>query len=390
MSLVRGIDGFRCAVLALAAGLWLTGGIAQAQIKVGVTISLTGPQASLGIPEGQTVELLPRSIGGHAVEYIVLDDGSDPTRAVTNVRRLITERNVDLIMGSTTTPNTLAFIDAAAEAKTPVISLASSARLIEPVEGNKRWIFKTPHSDSHIASSIAEHMSRDGLKSVAFIGFNNALGEAFWEEVNRYSAKHGIKVVANERFSPTDVSVTGQILKILSARPDAVVIGASGTPAVMPGKTLAERRYRGRVYFNHGVSNNDFLRLCGKDCEGMYVPTGPVMVAAQLPDNNPVKSEALKFKQLYEDRHGAGTVSLFAAYTWDIGLLLNAAVPAALKQASPGTEVFRSALRDALENVRDLTTATGVVNMSPKDHVGLDHRSRVMVRIRNGTWQLVP
>jgi branched-chain amino acid transport system substrate-binding protein len=367
MSLVRGIDGFRCAALALAAGLWLTGGSVQAQIKVGVTISLTGPQASLGIPEGQTMDLLPRSIGGHAVEYIVLDDGSDPTRAVTNVRRLITERNVDLIMGSTTTPNTLAFIDAAAEAKTPVISLASSARLIEPVEGNKRWIFKTPHSD-----------------------FNNALGEAFWEEVNRYSAKHGIKVVANERFSPTDVSVTGQILKILSARPDAVVIGASGTPAVMPGKTLAERRYKGRVYFNHGVSNNDFLRLCGKDCEGMYVPTGPVMVAAQLPDNNPVKSEALKFKQLYEDRHGAGTVSLFAAYTWDIGLLLNAAVPAALKQASPGTEAFRAALRDALENVRDLTTATGVVNMTPEDHVGLDHRSRVMVRIRNGTWQLVP
>lgn len=390
MSQVRGSNGSGFAAIALVVALWLAGGSAHAQIRVGVTISLTGPQASLGIPEGQTVELLPRRIGDRNVEYIVLDDGSDPTRAVTNVRRLITERKVDLVIGSTTTPNTLAIIDVAAEAKTPVVSLASSARLIEPVEANKRWIFKTPHSDSHIASSIAEHMLRDEIRTVAFIGFNNALGEAFWEEVARYSTRHGIRVVANERFSPTDVSVTGQILKILSARPDAVVIGASGTPAVMPGKTLAERRYRGRVYFNHGVSNNDFLRLCGKDCEGMYVPTGPVMVAAQLPDTNPVKSEALRFKQLYEDRYGAGTVSLFAAYTWDVGLLLQAAVPAALEHANPGTEAFRAALRDALENVRDLSTATGIVNMSPTDHVGLDHRSRVMVQIRNGNWHLVP
>lgn len=389
MSQGRGLTRSGLTVVTLAAGLWLAGG-AHAQIRIGATLSLTGPQASLGIPEGQTLELLPRSIGGQAVEYIVLDDGSDPTRAVTNARRLITERNVDLIVGSSTTPNTLAMIDAAAEAGTPVVSLASSARLIEPVDAMRRWIFKTPHSDSHIASSIAEHMARDGLKTVAFIGFNNALGEAFWEEVDRHARKNGIRVVANERYSPTDVSVTGQILKILSSRPDAVVIGASGTPAVTPARALAERRYRGRVYFNHGVSNADFLRLCGRDCEGMYVPTGPVMVAAQLPDSNPVKAEALKFKRLFEQRYGAGTVSLFAAYTWDIGLLLNAAVPAALKHARPGTPAFRAALRDALENVRELTTATGVVNMSPNDHVGLDHRSRVMTRIRDGTWHLLP
>jgi branched-chain amino acid transport system substrate-binding protein len=363
--------------------------MASAQVKVGVTVSATGPQASLGIPEMKTVEMLPRSIGGQKIEYVVLDDASDPTRAVTNVRKLVEEK-VDLVVGSSTTPNTLAFIDVAAEAKTPVISLASSARLILPMDANKAWIFKAPHSDSHMASSITEHMSRDGLKSVAFLGFNNALGEAFWAEISRYSEQHGIKVLANERFSPTDVSVTAQVLKIMSTNPDAVVVGASGTPAAMPAKALVERGYKGRVYFNHGVSNNDFLKLCGNDCEGMYVPTGPIMVAAQLPASHPAKAQAAKFRELYEAKFGPGTVSLFAAYTWDIGLLLNTAVPAALKKAAPGTEAFRAALREALENVHDLHTATGVVNMSPADHVGLDQRSRVMVRIQEGTWKLAP
>lgn len=363
---------------------------AAAQVRIGVTVSATGPQASLGIPEMKTVELLPRSIGGQAVEYIALDDGSDPTRTVTNVRKLISESRVDLIIGSSTTPNTLAIIDVAAEAKTPVISLASSARLIEPVDDRKAWIFKTPHSDSHMASSITEHMERDGLKSLAFIGFNNALGEAFWAEVERYAGKHGIRVVASERFSPTDVSVTAQVLKILVAKPDAVIVGGSGTPAAMPAKTLVERGYKGRVYFNHGVSNNDFLRLCAKDCEGMFVPTGPIVVADQLPAAHPSRAEAQKFRDLYEAKNGAGSISLFSAYTWDAGLLLNAAIPVALKKAKPGTEAFRAALREALENVRNLTTATGVVNMSPTDHVGLDQRSRVMVQIRDGAWRLVP
>ncbi|AQW29983.1 ABC transporter substrate-binding protein [Ralstonia syzygii subsp. celebesensis] len=365
----------------------LLSGAARADIRIGVPVSVTGPQASLGLPEKNAVTLLPREIGGERIETIVLDDASDTTRAVTNTRKLMSESNVDLIIGSSTTPNTLAMIDVAAEGRTPVISLASSVRLIEPMDARRRWIFKTPHSDSHMASLIVEHAAAHGVKTLAYIGFANALGEAFLTEVQRFAELRHIRVSATERYVPTDASVTAQVLHLLATRPDAVVIGASGTPAALPARALAERGYAGKIYFNHGVSNNAFVRLCGRDCEGAYVPTGPVMVAAQLPDANPAKKQALDFARRYEAAFGRHTVSLFAAYAGDIGLLLQRAVPVALKRARPGTPGFRAALRDALENVRGLPTATGVVNMSAQDHVGLDQHARVMAQIRHGEWR---
>jgi branched-chain amino acid transport system substrate-binding protein len=233
-------------------------------------------------------------------------------------------------------------------------------------------------------------MSNAGVKSMAFIGFNNALGEAFGAEVAKYAELKHIKVVANERFSPLDASVTGQVLKMLSANPDAIVIGASGSPAATPVRALRERGYKGRIYHNHGVASREFLKVCGKDCDGTFVPTGPVMVAAQLPDDNPVKKPAVAFQKRYEAKFGAGSVAAFASYTWDAGPLLEHAVPVALKKAQPGTVEFRTALRDAMEAIRNEPSTNGVVNMSPTDHLGLDQRARVMVEIRNGDWKYVP
>ena len=187
----------------------LIGAPAFAQIKIGVTVSSTGPAASLGIPEKNTVELLPREIAGKKVEYIVLDDASDTTTTVTNVRKLISEDKVDAIIGSTTTPNSLAMLPVLGEGKTPAITLASSSRIVEPMDANRSWMFKTPQSDVMMATAIAENMSNAGVKTMAFIGFNNALGEAFYTEVAKYAELKNIKVVASERFSPTDTSVTG-------------------------------------------------------------------------------------------------------------------------------------------------------------------------------------
>jgi branched-chain amino acid transport system substrate-binding protein len=174
----------------------------------------------------------------------------------------------------------------------------------------------------------------------------------------------------------------------LAANPDAVVIGASGTPAALPAIALAQRNYTGKIYFNHGVSNNDFVRICGKNCDNAYVPTGPVMVAEQLPDSNPVKKNALAFVKQYESKFDAGSVSIFAAYSADTGLILQQAIPAASKKAKPGTVEFRQALRDAIESVHSLATTTGIVNMSPQDHVGLGFDAPVMAQIVNGKWQL--
>jgi branched-chain amino acid transport system substrate-binding protein len=361
-----------------------------AQVKIGVTISSTGPAASLGIPEKNAIALLPREIAGKRVDYVILDDASDTNTTVTNTRKLIAEEKVDAIIGSTTTPNSLAMLDVVGEGKTPAISLASSNRIIEPMDANRAWMFKTPQTDTMMATAIAQHMSDSGVKSMGYIGFNDALGESFLAEVSKFAEVKKVKVIAVERYNRTDTSVTGQVLKLIAARPDAIVIGGFGTPAALPVKALVERGYKGRIYHNHGVANSDFLRVCGKDCEGTYLATGPVMVPGQLPDSNPTKKAALDFSKKYEAIHGPGSVAAFASYAWDAGLLLQRAIPDALKKAQPGTPEFRAALRDALEGIRDLPTTNGVVNMSAKDHLGLDARARVMVQIRNGGWRYLP
>lgn len=372
------------AVLVLAFGVVN----AYADVNVGVTLSATGPAASLGIPEKNTIALLPTTIAGQKVNYIVLDDASDTTTAVKNTRKLISENKVDVMIGSTITPNSLAMIDVVAEAEVPMISMAASARIVDPANPKTRWVFKTPQHDQHMATAIAAHMSNAGVKTVGFIGFNDAYGEGWYKEFVKYADTYKLKLVANERYNRTDTSVTGQVLKILSAKPDAVLIAGSGTPAALPQVALKERGYNGRYYQTHGVANNDFLRVGGKNVEGTFLPAGPMLVAVQLPDSNPIKKSSLVYVNKYEAAHGKGSIATFGGHAWDAGLLLENALPAALKKAQPGTKEFRHALRDALEGTKNLVGVHGIFNMSASDHLGFDQRARVMVRIENGGWKL--
>jgi len=378
-------------LLAVAgAALMALGGAARADINVGVTVSATGPAASLGIPEKNTFALMPKTIAGQKVNYIVLDDASDTTTAVANTRKLITEHKVDVVVGSTVTPNSLAMIDAVSEAQVPMISMAASARIVEPMDAKKKWVFKTPQNDIMMALAIATHMQAQGVKTVAYIGFADAYGEGWYGEFNKVAASKGLSIVANERYNRTDTSVTGQVLKIMAAKPDAVLVGGSGTPAALPQKTLKERGYAGKYYQTHGVANNDFLRVGGKDVEGTYLPAGPVLVVDQLPADHPAKKSAKAYVTEYEKAYGKGSVSTFGGHAWDAGLLLQAAIPNAIKKAQPGTPQFRAALRDAIEGVKELPAAHGVFTMSANDHLGLDQRARVMVKIENGTWKYQP
>jgi branched-chain amino acid transport system substrate-binding protein len=360
-----------------------------ADVKVGVTVSATGPAASLGIPEKNTIALLPKEIAGQKVQYIVLDDATDSTQAVKNARKLTSEDHVDALIGSTVVPNSLAMIDIAADTTTPMISMAAAATIVEPMDAKRAWVFKTPQNDILMATAIAQHMSNHGVKKVAFIGFSDAYGESWFKEFGKAADLAKIKVVANERFARNDASVTGQVLKMMSQNPDAVLIAGAGTPAALPQKTLKERGYKGKFYQTHGVANNDFLRVCGRDCEGTFLPAGPLLVAEQLPDSNPVKSAALTYKKAYEGAYGAGSVSTFGGHAWDAGLILQRAIPIALKKGQPGTPAFREALRAAIESTKDLPVSHGIVNMSASDHSGLDQRARVMVEIVGGKWKLV-
>ena len=372
----------------VAAAFALAAGGALADINVGVTLSATGPAASLGIPEKNTIALLPQTIGGQKVHYIVLDDGSDTTKAVSNTRKLITEDKVDIVLGSTVTPNSLAMIDVVSEAQVPMISMAASAKIVDPVDAKRRWVFKTPQNDFQMSLAIASHMRDHGVKTVGYIGFADAYGEGCYNEFSMAAALKGITVVANERFARNDSSVTAQVLKLQAARPDAILIGGSGTPAALPQITLKERGYAGLIYQTHGVANADFLRVGGKNVEGTYLPAGPVLVARQLPVGNAVRTSAIEYVTKYEAAYGKDSVSTFGGHAWDAGQLMAAAVPVALKKAQPGTPEFRAALRDALESVKNVAGAHGIYNMSPTDHLGLDQRARVMVKIENGAWKV--
>lgn len=370
------------------AGALAASAVVYADINVGVTLSTTGPAASLGIPQKNTVALLPKSVGGQKINYIVLDDASDTTSAVTNVRKFVSEHKVDVILGSTTSPSSLAMIDPVAESQTPMISMAAAARIVEPVDDKRRWVFKTTQSDIMMSLAAAEHMVNAGVKTVGFIGFNDAYGEGWYQEFSKAAELKKLKLVASERFSRNDTSVTGQVLRLIAAMPDVVLVVGSGTPAVLPQRTLKERGYTGKIYQTLGVANADFLRVGGKDVEGTLLSAGPVLVANQLPDSHPARKSAMAYFQAYEAAYGKGTVSTFGGHLWDAAQMMSAAAAQALKQAQPGTPAFRAALRDALEKIKELPGAHGIFTTSPTDHLGLDQRARVMVKIENGTWKL--
>jgi branched-chain amino acid transport system substrate-binding protein len=363
---------------------------AAAQVKVGIVVAATGPAASLGIPQKNTAALLPKEMAGQKIEYVVLDDASDSTTAVKNVKKLIDEDHVDVVVGPSTTPNALAMMDSTVDAETPTISMGAAAVLVNPVDAKKRWVFKTPQNDALMAGAIVDHMAAKGVKTIAIIALTDSYGQNWVSEMNKLIGAKNITLVANESYQPTDTSVTGQVLRVVAAKPDAILVASRGTPAVTPAKALKERGYAGPVYQTHGVANNDFLRVGGKDVEGSIVPVGPVLVASQLPDSNPSKKAALEYTRLYEQAYGPGSVATFGAHLWDAGLLLQAALPGALAKAKPGTKEFRIALRDSLENVKNLTITQGVMTMSPTEHSGLDERSRVMVTVSDGKWKLMP
>ncbi len=361
---------------------------ANAQVKVGVTVSSTGPAASLGMPEKNAVQLMPNKIAGLDVQYILLDDASDTSVARRNMGKFVTEDKVDVVLGSSTTPTSLAMIELAGQSGTPMISMGAGVTIITPTEGHRTWVFKTPYDDVVTARATVKDMRTRGIKTVAFIGFNDGYGESWWNGLREAIEGSGIKILANERYTRTDTSVVAQVLKVMAAKPDAVLIAASGTPAVLPQTTLRERGYKGPIYQTTGVGNEDFLRVGGKNVEGTLLAGAPITVVRDLPDSHPAKAVAAEFNKLWEAKYGAGTINAFAGYAWDAYLIMRAGIEAAAKKAKPGTAEFRKALRDAIEQNRNIATTNGLVNMSPTDHNGFSADAPAMITAREGRWRL--
>jgi branched-chain amino acid transport system substrate-binding protein len=372
-------------VLAIA----LVGAKAFADINVGVTLSLTGPGSSLGIPTQNALKLFPKEVSGQKINYIVFDDASDPTNSVRNFRRLVDENKVDVILGSNTSPATMPMVLVASETRTPHISLAASARIVEPQDASRRWTFKPIANENVVVAATVKHMVQAGVKSLAFIGFSDAYGESWLTAVDAQTQRAGIKLVATEKYARTDMTVTSQILKLLATNPDAVLVAGAGTPGALPQKALLERGYKGKIYQTYGIADRKFLEVAGKDAEGAYLAAGGVIVADQLDASNPIRDVGLKATKTYESVYGPGSMNIFVANAFDASELLQAGLQAALRKDKPGTETFRAALRDGLEQVKGLVTTQGVINMSPADHVGYDDRAAVMLQIRQGKWAYI-
>jgi branched-chain amino acid transport system substrate-binding protein len=369
---------------AAAAGLLAAAGpaLAQAQINIGVTLSLTGPASGLGIPVGNQFKLWPQTIAGQKVNLIILDDASDPGKGVVNARRFVTDDKVDMIFGGSITTVSAAIAPIASEAKTTQISIAPVG--VPPDQ--ERWIFRLPQGFTVMAYPIIEHMKKAGVKTVGFLGYTDAYGEQWLKEFTAQGEKAGIKVVATERFARSDTSVTPQALKLVSANPDAMLVVASGSGAAMPEVAIVERGFKGKIYQTHAAATPDLVRIGGKAVEGTFVVSGPAVVAEQLPDNHPSKAVAVDFVVNYEKAYGAGSRNQFAAHAYDAKIMLEKILPVALAKAKPGTPEFRAALRDAVEGMGRTIFAHGVMNWSATDHWGYTNETGVMLKVVDGKF----
>ena len=374
-----------CSAVAIALGISTA---ARADINVGVIVSTTGPGASLGIPEQNTIRLWPTEIAGQKINLTILNDESDTTVAARNATRLISENKVDVIVGPSLTPTSLSALELVAQAGTPMISLAGGGAVIDPPDGPRRWAFRMAPPESIAVGVVLESMVAQGVKTVGIVALATSFGDGYTKTLERLAPTRGIKVVGVERYNQNDTSVTAQVLKLLGTQPDAVYIMSSGTPGALPQIELAQRGFKGPVYQTQGVANADYLRIGGKNLEGGYMTVGPVLVAEQLADSSILKKPALEFVTRYEAVHGANSRSLFGASAWTAYEWLKYAVPQALRKAQPGTPEFRTALRDALETMKDIVTPEAVYTMSATNHNGADQRSQVLVRIVGGTWKL--
>jgi branched-chain amino acid transport system substrate-binding protein len=369
-----------------AAFAGLTATAASAQIKIGAIISITGPTAALGVGYKSAFDTFPSEIDGKSVTYIIRDDAADASQAVTIAQRMIEEDHVDAIIGPTLTSSDYAVQPIANAAKVPMIATAPID--YDPVKNP--YTFSAVQPVSLMINAVVADMAKRGVKNVAYIGYSDGFGDQVYEALKAGADKAGIEIVANERYARTDTSAESQVLKVLTKKPEAVMIGGSGTPGALPDVALHRRGYKGLIYGNHGMVSPAFLRVGAAAVEGTIAVTGPVVVYDQLPESNASRGPSTTFMKALIAKVGPDAVSPFAGYSEDAFLLIQAAIPAALKAGAPGTEAFRVALRENLEKTHDLVGTHGVYSMTPTNHNGMDDRARVLVQAVDGQWKLIP
>lgn len=360
--------------------------VAQAAepIKIGSVLSVTGPAAFLGDPELKTLQMYVEDINkkggvlGRPLQLVHYDDGSDANKANGFAKRLIDDDKVDILVGGTTTGSTMSMAPLVEKAGVPFISLAGAVVIVEPV---KKFVFKTPHTDRMAAEKVFEDMKKRGLSKVALLSETSGFGQSGKKETEGVAAKYGITLVANESYGPKDTDMSPQLTKIKGAAGvQAVFVFGMGQGPAIVTKNYKQLGMALPLYHAHGVASEEFIKLAGAAAEGVRLPAAALLVADKLAANDPQKPVVVAYSKAFQEKWKTD-VSSFGGHAYD-GLML--AVDA-IKRAG-GTD--KAKVRDAIEATKGYIGTGGMVNMSAKDHMGMDLSAFRMLEIKNGDWTL--
>jgi branched-chain amino acid transport system substrate-binding protein len=379
------------------AGLWaallvsVSPSPALAEYKIGFITSLSGPATTIGIPYSRGIAAAKEymsEIAGEPVNVIQLDDGSDPSAATRDARKLVEEDKVDVLIGTSTASSSNAIAAVADELKVPYLAISP---ISPPVaDDGLRWVLCVTQPPPLMIKTVTDRIKQDGVKTLGYIGYSDAWGDFVYKGAKTAEAEGALTIVANERYARTDTSVVGQVLKVVASHPEGVLDGGSGTQGALPLLGLADRGYKGKLYGTPAIVNADFIRVGGKAVEGILASGGPVLVADQLPDTHYAKKISLAFRAAHLKANGVASTDSFAPYAFDAWLIFADAAARAKAKATPGTPEFHGALRDALFSVKELAGTQGVYTFTAASGYGTDERSLVLVRLVNGAWQYVP
>lgn len=375
-----------CGALGLAAGLSAAAPLrAQEPIRIGTFLAVTGPASFLGDPELKTLQMYVETINadggvlGRPLHLVHYDTGGDPNKAVTFVKRLIDQDEVDVIIGGTSSGESLAVMPLMERAEMPFISFAGSKKIVEPVQ---KWTFKTPHTDTMACDKIFEDMKARGFTRIAMISGTDGFGASMQAECKGVAGTHGIEILADETYGPKDTDMTAQLTKIRNTAGVQAVLN----PGFGQGPAIVTKNYRqlqipAPLYQSHGVASKQFIELAGAAAEGVRLPAAALLVADKLPEDDPQKAVVVGYMDAYEGKHGAGSVSTFGGHAYD-GLML---ITDAMTRAG---STDRAAVRDALEQTQGYMGTAGEVNFSADDHLGLTLAAFRMLEIKDGDWVL--
>ena len=380
-------------VAGLSAALLVSASLspAFAEYKIGFITSLSGPATTIGIPYSRGIAAAKEymsEIGGEPVDVIQLDDGSDPSAATRDARKLVEEDKVDVLIGTSTASSSNAIAAVADELKVPYLAISP---ISPPVaDDGLRWVLCVTQPPPLMIKTVTDRIKQDGVKTLGYIGYSDAWGDFVYKGAKAAETEGALTIVANERYARTDTSVVGQVLKVVSSHPEGVLDGGSGTQGALPLLGLADRGYKGKLYGTPAIVNADFIRVGGKAVEGILCSGGPVIVADQLPDDHYAKKIALAFRAAYEKANGSASTDSFAPYAFDAWLLFADAAPRAKAKAAPGTPEFHAALREALFSIKNLAGTQGFYNFTPASAYGVDQRALVLMRLTGGKWIYEP